>query len=230
MTSIVCARCQAGRHLAARTGFEANGVVRETHTFAEGPRVRIPVPPPVSLIRTCRSLISWRMRREVSSRCSTAGSWQSSTVSSFFIFGWPGAAHGASIECARPPYRRAGPEQQRHTLAAGWRRARRSTNLPLLPPRDRHQPQADRSEQPHPKAVPSWPGLSPLPLPVGLARLSVDNRSPVGAVSLRPKPKEAPPPIPFRFALWFRRGVRLRAFTVTLSHCFAGRTSGSCPR
>ena len=64
--------------------------------------------------------------------------------------------------------------------------------------------------------MPSWPGLSPLPRPVGLERLSVDNSLPVGAVFLRPEPSEAPPPIPFRFALWFRRGLRLRAFTVTL--------------
>ena len=44
---------------------------------------------------------------------STVGSWQSSTVSSFSIFGWPGAANGASIDYARlpPPYRRAGPER-----------------------------------------------------------------------------------------------------------------------
>jgi hypothetical protein len=35
--------------------------------------------------------------------------------------------------------------------------------------------------------------------------------------------------IPFHsFALWFRRGLRLRAFRLTLSHFFAGRTSGSC--
>jgi hypothetical protein len=55
-----------------------------------------------------------------------------------------------------------------HTLAAGWGRARRSTNLPLLPPRDRHQPQADRSGQPLREAVLSWPGSSPLPRSVGL--------------------------------------------------------------
>jgi hypothetical protein len=63
-----------------------------------------------------------------------------------------------------------------------------STNLRLLPSRSRHQPQADRSEQHHREAVPSLPGSSPLPRSVGLGRLSVDNRSPVAAVSLRPKP------------------------------------------
>ena len=115
------------------------------------------------------------------------------------------------------------------TLARRLGRSRRSTNLPLLAPRDRHQPQADRSEQPHPEAVTLPPGLSPLPRSGAPGPLSVDSRSPVAAVSLRPKPEEAPPPIPFRFALWFRRGLRLRAFTVTVSHCFAGRTSArSC--
>src|ERR1700730_9723882 len=58
MTSIVCARCQAGRHLVARTGFEANGVVKETHTFAEGPRVRIPVPPAGSLLLNLTSSLA----------------------------------------------------------------------------------------------------------------------------------------------------------------------------
>jgi hypothetical protein len=159
------------------------------------------------------------MRRQ--GRCSTAGSWQSSTVSSSFISGWPGAAHGASIEGARPPYRRAAPEQQHHIQGRRLGGVRRSTNLQLLPSRDRHQPQADRSEQPRREAAPSWPGWSPLPRPVGLARLSFDNSLPAGATYLRPKPSEAPPPIPFRFALWFRRGLRLRAFKVTLSFCYA---------
>jgi putative oxidoreductase len=39
--------------------------------------------------------------REVSSRYSTVGSWQSSTVSCFSISGLPAAAHLASIGCAR---------------------------------------------------------------------------------------------------------------------------------
>src|ERR1700730_4642795 len=58
---------------------------------------------------------SWRIRREVASRCSTAGSWRSSTASSSSISGSPAAASGASVDCARLhphlPYRRAGPEQ-----------------------------------------------------------------------------------------------------------------------
>ena len=60
-----------------------------------------------------RSPISWCTRREVSSRCSTAGNWRSSIASSSSISGWPVAASGASIDYARrhPPYRRAGPEQ-----------------------------------------------------------------------------------------------------------------------
>src|SRR5580658_2092709 len=45
---------------------------------------------------TWRLPTSWCMRREVSSRCSTAASWQSSTASSSFIFGLPEAANGAS--------------------------------------------------------------------------------------------------------------------------------------
>jgi hypothetical protein len=36
-----------------------------------------------------------------------------------------------------------------------------------------------------------------------------------------PSPKKRFLPFHFRFALWFRRGLRLRAFTVTLSSCFA---------
>ena len=40
-------------------------------------------------------------------------------------------------------------------------------------------------------------------------------------MSLHPKPQEAPPPIPFRSALWFRRGLRLRAFTAKLPYCLA---------
>src|SRR5262249_61480757 len=71
------------------------------------------------------------------------------------------------------------------------------------------------------------PGSSPLPRFVGLGRPSVDNMSPI-AVYLRPRPEEVPPPIPSRFALWFRRGLGPRALTVTLSYGFAGRTSGSC--
>src|SRR5215471_19787009 len=72
-------------------------------------------------------------------------------------------------------------------------------------PRDRHQPHARRGEQPRREAVPSRPGSSPLPGFVGLGRPSVDNMSPI-AVYLRPRPEEVPPPIPSRFALWFRRG------------------------
>ena len=94
-------------------------------------------------------------------------------------------------------------------------------------PRDRHQPHARRGEQPRREAVPSRPGSSPLPGFVGLGRPSVDNMSPI-AVYLRPRPEEVPPPIPSRFALWFRRGLGPRALTVTLSYGFAGRTSGSC--
>jgi hypothetical protein len=109
----------------------------------------------------------------------------------------------------------------RHTLAGGWGRARRSTNLPLLPPRDRHQPQADRSGQPLREAVLSWRRLSPLPRSVGLGQLSAGNRPPVAAGSLHPKPQEAPHPIPSRSALWLRRGLRLWAFTRTLSYRFA---------
>jgi hypothetical protein len=86
-------------------------------------------------------------------------------------------------------------------------------NQRLPRPRDRRQPQADRSEQPHLEAVFSWPGLSPLPRFVGLGRLSVDNSLPV-AVFRRPAPEEAPPPIPFRFTPWFRRVLRLAAITV----------------
>ena len=69
-------------------------------------------PSPSSSRGTWRSPISWRTRREVSSRCSTAGNWRSSIASSSSISGWPVAASGASIDCARqhPPYRRAGPE------------------------------------------------------------------------------------------------------------------------
>ena len=100
--------------------------------------------------------------------------------------------------------------------------------LQLLPPRDRHRPQADRNEQPHREAVPLWPGLSPLPRPVGLARLSVDNSLPVAAVFLRPEPSEAPPPIPFRFCPVVPPWSPASGVHVTLLHCFAGRTSGSC--
>jgi hypothetical protein len=61
-----------------------------------------------------QSPTSWCMRREVSSHCSMAGSWQSSIASSSFIFGSREVANGASIECARPHlhqrYSRAGPE------------------------------------------------------------------------------------------------------------------------
>jgi hypothetical protein len=69
-----------------------------------------------------------------------------------------------------------------------------STNLQALPSRDRHQPQADRSEKPHQAAVPSWPGSSPLPRSVWLGQLSAGNKPPIAAVSLRPKPQEVPPP------------------------------------
>jgi hypothetical protein len=66
------------------------------------------------------SPISWRMRREASSRCSTAVIWQSSTVSSFSISGSPMAANGALIDCApahpHPPYRRAEPDQSGYML------------------------------------------------------------------------------------------------------------------
>jgi hypothetical protein len=90
----------------------------------------------------------------------------------------------------------------------------------LLPPRDRPWQQAHRSDQRHRAAVPSQPGLSLLPRPAGLERLAADN-SPRGAVvSLRPKPQEAPPPIPSQFALWFRRGVWLGADVATLSYTF----------
>ena len=59
-----------------------------------------------------------------------------------------------------------------------------------------------------------------LPLPVERERLSGDNRLPGEMVSLRSEPEEVPPPIPFRLALWFRRGRRLRALAVTLSYDF----------
>jgi hypothetical protein len=48
-----------------------------------------------------RSPISWCTRREMSSRCSTRGVGGLSTRSSSSISGSPGAANGASIECAR---------------------------------------------------------------------------------------------------------------------------------
>ena len=136
------------------------------------------------------SPISWCTRREVSSRCSAAGSWRSSTVSYFSIFAWPGAAHGASIECERPrpPYRRAAPEQQHHIPGRRLGRASRSTNLQLLAPRDRHQPQADHSEPPRREAVTLRRGLSPLPRSGALGPLFVDSKSPAAAVSRRPKP------------------------------------------
>src|SRR5215472_12382505 len=88
-----------------------------------------------------------------------------------------------------------------------------SKDLGAIPPRDRHQPQADRSEPPHREASPSCcPGLSSLPRFVGLGRLCVDNKLPNAAVWLRPEPQEVPLPIPSRFALSLRRGLRLRAF------------------
>ena len=75
-------------------------------------------PSPLSSQVTWQWPTSWPMRQEVSSRSPTAGSWQSSTASSFSIFRRPGAAHGASTECERPrrspPYRRAGPEHHRY--------------------------------------------------------------------------------------------------------------------
>src|SRR5215471_21759855 len=54
------------------------------------------------------------MVREVSSRCSTAGSWQSSTALSFSIPGSLAAANRAWIARAHPhpPYRRAGSKQR----------------------------------------------------------------------------------------------------------------------
>src|SRR5215472_9730130 len=60
------------------------------------------------------------MVREVSSRCSTAGSWQSSTALSFSMSGSLAAANGAWIDRAHPhpPYRRAGSKQR--STAAGW--------------------------------------------------------------------------------------------------------------
>ena len=93
----------------------------------------------------------------------------------------------------------------------------------LFSPRDRHQRQADPSEQPHREVVLSWLGSSPLPRSVGLGRLSGDNRLPIAAVSHRPKPREAPPPSPFRFALPLRRGLQLWTITVRYSYCFVGR-------
>jgi hypothetical protein len=111
-------------------------------------------------------------------------------------------------------------------LGPSWARDLASTNLQLLPPRDRPQPQADRNERPHREAVPSSPGLSPLPRPVGLERLSVDNSLPVAA-SLRPKPSEAPHPIPSVCPV-VAPGSPASGFRLTLSHCFAGRTSGTC--
>jgi len=56
---------------------------------------------------------------------------------------------------------------------------------------------------------------------VGLGQLSGGNKPPIAVVSLRPKPKEVPPPTPFRFALWFRRGLPARAFTVRLPYRLA---------
>jgi DoxX len=57
-----------------------------------------------SFTRTITSVLAGNMAvasREASSRCSTAESWQSSTVSSFSIFGWP--AVGASPPAAPAP-------------------------------------------------------------------------------------------------------------------------------
>jgi hypothetical protein len=76
-----------------------------------------------------------------------------------------------------------------------------SKNPRLVPPRVRHQPQADRTEQPHRAAASSGPGLSPLPRPVGLERHSAGNKRPIAVLPLRPRPSEAPLPIPSRFAL-----------------------------
>jgi len=101
------------------------------------------------------------------------------------------------------------------------------TNLQALPSRDRNQPQADRSEKPHQAAVPSWPGSSPLPRSVWLGQLSAGNKPPIAAVSLRPELQEVPPPTPFRFALWFRRGLGSGVHDeVIIRHCC--RISGSC--
>jgi hypothetical protein len=70
-----------------------------------------PAPSPLSSWATWRLPISWCVGREVSSHCSMAGSWQSSTVSSFSISGSPAGANGASIDYAHPhpPYRQTGP-------------------------------------------------------------------------------------------------------------------------
>src|SRR5271169_2866209 len=46
-----------------------------------------PAPLPLSSRATWLSPISWHMHREASSRCSTAGSWQSSTASCSSISG-----------------------------------------------------------------------------------------------------------------------------------------------
>jgi hypothetical protein len=102
-----------------------------------------------------------------------------------------------------------------------------STNLRLLPSRSRHQPQADRSEQPLREAVPLRPGLLSSPRPGGLGPLSVGNRPRVAAVSLRPKPCKAPPPNPFRFALWFRRWSPAAGFRAHIIILLCHRTSRS---
>src|SRR5215469_12303798 len=71
------------------------------------------------------------------------------------------------------------------------------TARPFLSLRDQPERRADRSAQPLRAAVPSWLELSPLPRPGALERLAADNRQGNAAVSLLPKPRPAPPPIPF---------------------------------
>ena len=80
-----------------------------------------PAPLPLSSWATWRSLTSWCMRREVSSHCSTVGSWQSSTASSSFTSGLPGVANGSSIGYVRQRLacRRAAPDHQRLTREHG---------------------------------------------------------------------------------------------------------------
>src|SRR4051794_36727269 len=88
------------------------------------------------------------MRREVSSRCSTAESWQSSTAPSSSISGSPAAANGASIDCARPhqhqSYRRMGPEQeQSHARPRRLRLTGRSIgSMTFAPIQALHEPYA----------------------------------------------------------------------------------------
>ena len=107
---------------------------------------------------------------------------------------------------------------------AGFRRNRLShtaMDLPALPSLDRPQQRAVRNEQPHQEAASSWLGSSPLPQSVARGRLFDGSRPPIAPASPRSKPQEAPPPIPSRSALWFRRGLRLGAFRATLSPGFA---------